>query len=215
MRSAQYLKTSLTALIVLTTLAVAACDSRSSASMNPVGPSPMAGQVGSGGTIGNMHGGGMGAQVESEFDYLVQMIPHHEEAIAAATVLERDTQRQEMRSFAVSIIETQTAEVEQMRAWLAVWYPGRDRRVSYEPMMRELTGLAGNALDRAFLDDMIPHHMMAVMMSQQFVSARLANHPEVIPFATNIRDTQRAEIHTMAAWLRDWFGATPSMGMGE
>lgn len=158
--------------------------------------------------MGNMHGGGMGMQVADEVDYLIQMIPHHEEAIVAAAVLERGTERQEMRSFAASIIETQTAEVEQMKAWLTVWYPGRDTRVSYEPMMRDLSGLGGSALDRAFLEDMIPHHMMAVMMSQQFLAARLADHRDVIPFATIIRDTQRAEIQMMSAWLRDWFGAT-------
>ena len=177
------------------------------------GMGSMAGMAPSGG-MGSMAGRGMGMQVASEFDYLTQMIPHHDEAIAAAQVLQRGTQRQEMRDFAVSIIEMQTAEVEQMKAWLAAWYPGRDTHVDYDPMMRDLTGLGGTALDQAFLDDMIPHHMMAVMMSQQFVTANLANHPEVIPFAKNIRDTQHNEIQMMAGWLRDWFGTTPGMGHG-
>ena len=194
--------------------------------MNPIGPSSMAGDpgstrnigsmagMGSSGGMGSMPGTGMGMEVANEFDYLTQMIPHHDEAIAAAKVLQRGTQRQEMRNFAVSIIETQTAEVEQMKAWLAAWYPGRDRHVNYEPMMRDLTGLGGNALDQAFLEDMIPHHMMAVMMSQRFLTASLADHPEVVPFAANIRNTQQTEIHTMAGWLRDWFGTTPGMGHG-
>lgn len=168
--------------------------------------------MGPNGATGNMPGMTMGMEVASEFDYLMQMIPHHDEAIAAAKVLERATQRPEMRNFAVSIIEEQSAEVEQMKAWLAAWYPGRDTHVNYQPTMRDLTGLSGSALDLAFLEDMIPHHMMAVMMSQQFLTARLADHAEVVPFSANIRDTQRREIHTMAAWLRDWFGATPGMG---
>jgi uncharacterized protein (DUF305 family) len=170
--------------------------------------------MGARGGMAGMPGAGMGMQVANEFDYLIQMIPHHDEAIAAAKVLQRSTQRQEMRNFAVSIIETQTAEVEQMTAWLAAWYPGRDTRVDYEPMMRDLARLGGNALDQAFLEDMIPHHMMAVMMSQQFITARLADHPEVVPFAANIRNTQQTEIHTMAGWLHEWFGTTPGMGHG-
>ena len=90
-----------------------------------------------------------------------------------------------------------------MNAWLATWYPGRDTRVDYQPMMRELTGLTGGALDKAFLEDMIPHHMMAVMMSQQLIMRNLSEHPAVMSFAANVRDTQRAEIQMMTAWLRE------------
>jgi uncharacterized protein (DUF305 family) len=79
-------------------------------------------------------------------------------------------------------------------------------------MMRDLTGLRGDALDKAFLDDMIPHHMAAVMMSQQLLTGNLAEHPEVEPFARTIRDTQRAEIMQMHGWLADWFGES---GMGS
>ena len=177
--------------------------------MGPMGPSSMAGRSDStGGMAGTGMGMGMGMEVRNEFDYLTRMIPHHDEAIVAAKVLQQGTQRQEMRTFAASIIETQAAEVRQMKTWLAAWYPGRDTRVTYNPMMRDLTRLGGSALDRAFLEDMIPHHMMAVMMSQQFLVANLADHREVVPFARNIRDTQQNEIQTMARWLRDWFGAT-------
>ena len=139
----------------------------------------------------------------SEFDYLTRMIPHHEEAIATAVILQRGTERQDVRAFAASIIRTQSAEVEQMRTWLATWYPGRETRVPYEPMMRDLTGLSGDALDRAFLEDMIPHHMMAVMMSQQLIMRDLAVNAAVVPFAANIRDTQRGEIQMMTSWLRE------------
>jgi uncharacterized protein (DUF305 family) len=142
------------------------------------------------------------AAVQSEFDYLTNMIPHHEEAIASARVLLEGTERAEMKTFAQSIIDTQTAEVAQMREWLATWYPGQDPDVGYEPMMRDLTRLTGPSLDRAFLEDMITHHMAAVMMSQQLVSQGLAEHPEVVPFAEGIRDAQHAEIFQMATWLR-------------
>jgi uncharacterized protein (DUF305 family) len=168
---------------------------------------------GGGGTSqGDM--GHMDATVRNEFDYLTQMIPHHEEAIAAAKTLAKGSQRQEMRDFAAAIIETQSAEVAQMKAWLEDWYPNRDSHVDYTPMMRDLSGLRGDALERAFLEDMIPHHMMAVMMSQQLVSNDAAQHEVVVPFAQNIRDTQHAEIRSMSGWLGDWFGAD-SHHMGD
>jgi uncharacterized protein (DUF305 family) len=152
--------------------------------------------------------------VTDEFGYLTVMIPHHEEAIESARALQAGTDRSESRAFAQSIIDTQTREVNQMRAWLAAWYPGRDTTVDYTPMMRDLTGQRGDALDRAFLQDMIPHHMAAVMMSQQVLTRNLAVHPELEPFARNIRDTQRAEIMQMHGWLSDWFGQSGMPGFG-
>jgi uncharacterized protein (DUF305 family) len=169
------------------------------------GPGGMPGQGGGPGMTGGMGGSGMSMTIASEFDYLTQMIPHHEEAIVAARLLRVGTARSEMRRFAESIISTQAAEVAQMKRWLNAWYPGRDTTVTYQPMMRDLSGLRGDALDHAFLQDMIPHHMMAVMMSQQLLNRRLAEHRELTPFAESIRDTQTAEVRTMQQWLRDWF----------
>ena len=146
------------------------------------------------------------AQVDSEFAYLTNMIPHHEEAIVAAKQLLARSNRPEMKTFATSIIETQSAQVDQMKSELARWYPGRDTTASYTPMMRDLTQRSGDPLDRAFLEDMIPHHGMAVMMSQQLLSQGLAEHAEVTQLATTIRDGQRSEIVTMMGWLGSWFG---------
>jgi uncharacterized protein (DUF305 family) len=202
------MKTLLLATALLTIVAAGACSDGPSMSNNPMGPSAVAEGAGSSGT-GAMPG--MGMAVASEFDYLTRMIPHHDEAIATARILQQGTERQEMRGFAASIIDTQSAEVQLMKEWLAVWYPGRDTRASYQPMMRDLTGLSGSALDRAFLEDMIPHHMMAVMMSQQLLASSLPRHATVDPFARNIRDTQRNEIQMMSAWLREWFGMAPRM----
>lgn len=208
-----------TAAVLLVAMAATACGD-SSSTRNPAGPAVMSGAnpASGGGMNGPAGGGPMGPgngpmgpgtgssmMVTSEFDYLVKMIPHHEEAIAAAGELARSS-RPEMRQFGLDIIATQSAEVAQMKTWLASWYTGRDTSVDYRPMMRDLTGLTGDALDRAFLEDMIPHHMMAVMMSQQLINRRLAVQPAVVPFATNIRDTQQAEIRTMRTWLYQWFG---------
>jgi uncharacterized protein (DUF305 family) len=179
------------------------------------GPFERAGERGQRGPMGPMGGMGAGMEmVDSEFGYLAHMIPHHEEAIASAGVLLEGSDREEMRTFAESIIETQSAEVTRMRGWLTAWYPDRDAAVDYEPMMRDLDGLTGNDLDRAFLEDMIGHHMEAVMMSQQLLARDLAEHDDVIPFARQIRDSQRAEILQMRTWLQDWFGVSPMGPMG-
>jgi uncharacterized protein (DUF305 family) len=132
------------------------------------------------------------------------MVAHHQEAVAAAKQLQR-SDRPQMRQFGESVVATQSAQIDQMKRWLADWYPGRSTHAEYHPMMRDLTGLSGDRLDRVFLQDMIWHHMAAVMMSQQVLSRGLAQHSEVNTLARSIRDAQHAEIFRMSHWLDRWY----------
>ncbi len=141
--------------------------------------------------------------VQSEYEYMSRMIPHHEEAVETATILRDRTDRQHLRGFAQEVIEVQTREIEQMEQWISQSYPDRPPRAEYDPMMRDLDRLSGDALDRAFLEDMIPHHMAAVMMSQQLLARNLARHDEVADLASSIRESQMREIRQMSIWLRD------------
>lgn len=145
---------------------------------------------------------GRGALDESA--WLAEMVAHHEEAVVAARELAR-SERPEMRQLGEDVVRTQTAQVEQMTTWLADWYPDQSLDVGYEPMMRDLTRLSGDRLDRAFLTDMVPHHMAAVMMAQHLV-LRGSEHEQVVDLAREIRDEQVAEIWVMRRWLADWFG---------
>jgi uncharacterized protein (DUF305 family) len=145
------------------------------------------------------------ADLESEFDYMVRMIPHHREAVESARILRDRTDRPEMAAFAEQIITTQSRETEQMRSWLSTWYPERDTDVDYTPMMRDYSGLSGGELDLAFLQDMIPHHMAAVTMSQQLLSQVDVEHSELEELAKSIRRTQMQEIRQMSRWIERWF----------
>ncbi|GAB3785778.1 DUF305 domain-containing protein [Nocardioides ungokensis] len=156
-----------------------------------------------------MHGG----QVLNEADYLSRMVAHHQEAVTAARQLRR-SDRPQLRAFGTDIVRTQTAQIHQMVAWLHRWYPDQPTDTGYQPMMRDLSGLSGGALDRAFLRDMTIHHMAAVMMSQQLLVRGLATHSEVAHLARNIRDQQHAEIYRMQRWLHGWYGETWHGGYG-
>ena len=145
-----------------------------------------------------------GRQVD-EYGYLTQMVAHHEEAIAAAEQLSR-SDRPRMRQLGATIVSSQSAQVAQMNEWLDAWYPDRAASASgYQPEMRDLTKLSGGQLDRAFLTDMIGHHVMAVMASQHLLVSGRVEHAEVGDLATTIRDEQRAEIGQMVRWLRHWY----------
>jgi uncharacterized protein (DUF305 family) len=146
-----------------------------------------------------------GTVARDEFSYLTHMVAHHEEAVEAAAELAR-SQRPEMQEFGESIIASQSAQIDQMEAWLAAWYPDRSTDVDYEPMMRDLTELSGDELDQAFLQDMLMHHMMAVMSSQQLLMRGDTEHPQVERLAQSISEEQRAEILQMQRWLTNWYG---------
>lgn len=156
-----------------------------------------------------MHDG----RLQDEADYLSRMVAHHREAVAAAEDLRR-SDRSQMRAFGAGIVKTQSAQIDQMSAWLERWYPDQPADTGYRPMMRNLSDLSGDALDRAFLRDMTIHHMAAVMMSQQLLARGLAIHPEVARLARSIRDQQHVEIFRMQRWLHDWFGESWHGGYG-
>ena len=170
--------------------------------MHGMSPTPL-GERGGGEDRGWMHGW---SAVDGEFEYLAEMVAHHEEAVVAAAELQR-SDRPQLRAFGASIVKNQSAQIDLMNDWLRRWYPGRTTDVDYVPMMRDLSGLSGDELAEAFLRDMLPHHMVAVMMSQQLLAGGLAEHVSVNGLAESIRDEQRAEIFQMRRWLAEWFDA--------
>jgi uncharacterized protein (DUF305 family) len=160
-------------------------------------------------------GHGMGAMSHSsdELSFLVHMIPHHQEAIDSARLLLAVTERAELQALATSIITAQGAEIAWMEAYLERWYPDAPREAHYEPMMRVLEAEASVAeIERAFLEDMIPHHMMAVHEARALLALGWAEREEVADLARTILSDQVSEIMLMRSWLASWFGGTP-MGM--
>ncbi|MEU4538200.1 DUF305 domain-containing protein [Streptosporangium sp. NPDC023825] len=135
-----------------------------------------------------------------EFDYLTQMVPHNQEGVTAAEQLRRSSSPG-MRRLGAAMVATQSADVARMKVWLAKWYPGRTAEAGYQPMMRDLSHLSGDSLDKTFLKDMISHHKVAVMLSQHLLRHGLVRHREVAAFAREVRDTQHAEISQMQRLL--------------
>jgi len=81
------------------------------------------------GTV-SIHMGMMGDETDmtrleqaEDFDkvFIEEMIPHHQMAVMMATMLERGTNRLEMKQLAKDIKEAQTKEINQMREWYKNW----------------------------------------------------------------------------------------------
>jgi uncharacterized protein (DUF305 family) len=60
--------------------------------------------------------------------------------------------------------------------------------------------------DRAFIEQMIPHHRMGVMMASMAQSG--SRHPQLQEMQQAMVQAQSREIEQMAQWYRRWYGPT-------
>ena len=58
-------------------------------------------------------------------------------------------------------------------------------------------------IDAHFIEQMIPHHQMALMMVQMLEVG--TNRPEMIELAKNITVSQSKEIKDMQGWYANWY----------
>lgn len=144
----------------------------------------------------------MDMMVGSEREFITEMIPHHQEAVdTAKEVIARGGTTPEIKKLVEGIVVAQEKEIADMKAWYETWYkePYADKG-TYTPMMRELATLSGKELDRAFLEDMIMHHMGAIMMARSVQS--YIEHSEMEKLTQAIVSTQSTEIGQMRQMLR-------------
>ncbi|QQR54548.1 DUF305 domain-containing protein [Candidatus Peregrinibacteria bacterium] len=142
----------------------------------------------------------MGMMIRNDEDFLSMMIPHHQEAIDTAKVILEKSENAELKALAQAIVDAQTAEITQMEDWGKEWF-GTEFKASddYEEMMPDLSVLEGEELDQAFIEGMIEHHQMAIMMAMRL--QMITERQELKDMADAIIDAQSAEIDMMEGWL--------------
>jgi len=142
--------------------------------------------------------------VSSEREFITGMIPHHQEAVdTAKEVIERGGSTPEIKALAENIVIAQEKEIVAMKQWYQDWYgvAYAEKTEDYQPMMRELAGLSGAALDKRFLEDMIMHHMGAIMMARSVQP--YIEREEITALTKAIEETQTAEIELMRQLISD------------
>ncbi len=135
--------------------------------------------------------------VSSEKEFITEMIPHHQEAVdTAKEVLARGATTPEIKKLLENIVTAQEKEIADMKSWYQAWY-GVPYQPSgnYKPMMRDLSKLNGKDIDKAFLEDMVMHHMGAIMMAQSVQS--YIEHDEIRSLTKAIISSQTEEITQM------------------
>lgn len=155
-------------------------------------------------------------QRSADGHFIVMMIPHHEGAIAIAELGLQRSRRPEIRALAKRIRTSQSQENAQMRRWYRQWYGSDVPTWPGQGMAGMGMGMPGfgtslEALhtapdfDRAFLDQMISHHRMGVMMASHAQWGTI--HPELRELEAAMVRVQSEEIEQMAQWYRQWFGS--------
>jgi len=168
-----------------------------------------------------MNGGGMMGSFDEDrpFDlqFVDQMTMHHEGAIMSSEHMISDSKRPELRELAENIEESQSEQIDRMQEWRDGWYPDAEQtsgmpagmmdEMMGDGMMEQMMGgsmqemMGGDATDEMFLRMMIPHHEMAVDMSEKALER--SEHPELEELARKIIDEQTAEIELMEGYLEE------------
>lgn len=152
---------------------------------------------------------GMPGMATSDQHFIERMIPHHEAAIAMADLALARSRRSEIRALAQRISSSQRQENAEMRQWYQQWFGGAVPSVGCAGAMA-MPGM-GTSLaalrsapdfDRAFLEAMIAHHRMGVMMASH--AQRGSVHPQLRQLEAAMVRVQSEEIRLLEQWYREW-----------
>lgn len=151
------------------------------------------------------------------------MVMHHAQAVAMTALIPSHTDNPGIRSLGAKISLSQTDEMRFMKRWLtdrgepvSMAMPGMpDMDMHGAPMQampgmltpQQMTALEqarGAEFDHLFLTGMIQHHTGAlVMVHQLFDTPGAGQDADLFDFATDVDNTQRAEIAIMQHMLKE------------
>lgn len=165
------------------------------------------------------------SQRDAPFDqrFIDMMVPHHEAAIAMAEIARSRATRDELLALADEIIDTQSAEIGQLRAWREAWFGSSETppmeampmlpgvRMGAELMVGDRMDMrddveqlrSAEPFDQAFIDAMILHHQSAIDAAQSALS--YSSRDEIRQLAEAIIATQSREIDQLRQWRADWY----------
>jgi uncharacterized protein (DUF305 family) len=170
-------------------------------------------------TACNQGGGDQGSAAASaapndaDVTFTRNMIPHHQQAIEMAKLVDAHTQRPQLRTLADRIAATQGHEVTRLQGWLQDWgKPATPESKGHGGMqmpgmmsetdLRQLRLTRSTDFDLLFLDMMAAHHQGAIDMAT--TELRDGALPEAKRLAQQIIDTQQAEIDRFQQWQKQW-----------
>ena len=186
--------------------------------------------------MGGMDHGGMsmgtpmaGMAMELDQLYIDMMIPHHASIVAMAQVSFDRLQDERLVEIARTIVDNQTAEIEELRGYRERFYGSAEPMPMDDQMMGMMTEMmpgmgpmdqmamqmdpaaqvaaicGAEDADLAFIDLTIPHHEMAIAASEAALDR--ATHEEIRAFAGRVIEDQRREIDELRAIREELAGS--------
>ena len=158
-----------------------------------------------------------------DIEFMQGMIMHHSQAVEMTALIPSHTQNPDIRLLGARISLSQSDEMKFMKRWLAargqpdsMAMPGMpDMDMSGRPMhampgmltpaqMDALRHASGSKFDYLFLTGMIQHHNGALIMVRALFDRPGAGQgADLFNFATDVDNTQRAEIRIMQNMLKE------------
>ena len=140
------------------------------------------------------------------------MIMHHAQALEMTALMASHTQNPELRSLGARINRSQSDEIKMMKHWLTARGQATSMQMAgmhhlmpgmlTPEQMEALRDANGPEFDHLFLTGMIQHHNGAlIMVKDLFNTAGAGQDAELFNFATDVDNSQRAEIRIMQAML--------------
>jgi uncharacterized protein (DUF305 family) len=159
---------------------------------------------------------------QADIEFMQGMIMHHSQAVEMTALIPSHTHSPQIRALGKRISLSQTDEMNLMRHWLQargqpvdMSMPGMpDMDMHGDPMplmpgmltpqqMDALRKASGPTFDHLFLTGMIQHHTGALtMVDVLFKSPGAGQDADLFNFATDVDNTQRAEIRIMQNLLK-------------
>ncbi|QIN84814.1 DUF305 domain-containing protein [Rubrobacter tropicus] len=147
----------------------------------------------------------------SDERFIDAMVPHHQGAVEMAEVGLENAEHEEIKQLSENIVSTQKAEIKDLKEIKQEEF-GTSRiptgmnsgQMENMGMMTDSGNLANEKpFDKAFIDNMIPHHQSAIEMAE--VARDKSQNPRIEELATNIVEAQEREISQMKQWREQWY----------
>lgn len=147
----------------------------------------------------------------SDERFIDMMVPHHQGAVEMAEIALENSDREEILQLSRDIVRTQEAEIEELKdikeeefGTSEVPMEMSEDQMHGMGMMMDPQQLAQERpFDKAFIDNMIPHHQSAIEMAE--VAQQESENPRIQELARNIISAQEREIAQMEEWRKEWY----------
>ena len=147
----------------------------------------------------------------SDKAFIDAMVPHHQAAVDMAEVALKNAEHEEIKNLAEDVVGAQEAEIEQLKAIKKEQYGTSEVPMEMSDQDMQMMGMSMDPqqlaeqrpFDKAFIDNMIPHHRSAIAMARAALED--SDNPKIREIARAIVKAQKREIAQMERWREEWY----------